>query len=129
MNKMFVLLFIMLFNFLTSFSQGHKNICKLTVEKAEPVVLNNKLRWYKLVISNGSTKTIDALEWDAVFYDKFDKYLGTASGRYSSGGTISKPIQPGEKLTDRETPEGIGDADRVIITLRKVHYVGGGTCN
>ena len=128
MQKLSILFFVLVFNSLTSLSQGHKNICQLKVEKAEPVVFNNKLRWYKIVVLNGSNKTIDALEWEAVFYDKFDKVVGRAPGKYSSGGAVSKPIQPGEKLTDRETPEGIGDADRISIILKSVHYATGGTC-
>ena len=111
------------------FAQNHKNICQLTVQKAEPVVMNNKLRWYKIVIHNGSAKTVDAVEWNAVFYDKFGKSVGTAKGTYSSGGLVSKPIKPGENLTDRETPEGIGDADRIVISIKKVHFLESGNCH
>lgn len=118
-----------LFLFVASktFSQEHKNKCNLKVVSAEPVVWNDKLRYYKVVISNKNEKAMDACEWNASFYDKFDVLIGETIGKWSSGSIIG-PIQPGEKMTDRETPKNIGDADRVIISINKVHFIDGTVC-
>jgi len=122
------LLSLFLFCFATTaYCQEHKNKCNLKVVSAEPVVWNDKLKYYKVVISNGNNKTMDACEWKASFYDKFDELIGEEIGKWSSGSFIG-PIQPGEKMTDRETPKNIGDADRVVISINKVHFVDGSVC-
>lgn len=125
--KFKILSLLFLFFASKSFAQEHKNRCSLKVVSAEPFVWNDKLKYYKVIISNGNKKAMDACEWTATFYDKFDKYIGEAIGKWSSGAIID-PIQPGEKLTDRETPKNIGDVDRIVISINKVHFFDGTVC-
>lgn len=122
--KLFSLL--LLFWASQSFAQEHKNKCKLKVLSAEPVVWNDKLRWYKIVINNGNSKAVDACEWSASFYNKFGDLLGVKDGGWSSG--KGDPVQPGQKIKDRESPDNIGDADNIVITIKKVHFFDGTVC-
>lgn len=110
-----------------SIAQKHRNRCSIEVKESKPHVLLDKLRYYSVEFYNGSQKTMDALEWEAQFFDKFEKLIGTRKGTWSSGKWV-KPIQPGDYLTDREFPEDIGDANKIIIEVSKVHFVGGAAC-
>jgi hypothetical protein len=127
MIKASSLLTLLLTISLLSFSQAHQNKCKVTVKEATPHVVLDKLRYYSVEFYNGSQKTVDALEWDASFYDKFNKLLGVRKGVWSSGKWIS-PLQPGEYKKDREMPDDIGDAEKVIIQIKKVHFIDGSSC-
>ena len=127
MIKIGVLLSFFLTISILSLSQTHQNKCKVTVKEATPHVVLDKLRYYSVEFYNGSQKTVDALEWDASFYDKFNKLLGVRIGVWSSGKWIS-PIQPGEYKKDREMPDDIGDAEKVIIKIKKVHFIDDSSC-
>ena len=109
-------------------AQHHINLCKQEVISAEPQVFNDKTRWYKIVVYNASEKSLDALEWEARFYNKFNELLGVRKGVWSSGDWIN-PISPGKKMTDRELVKDIGDADKVYIKITKAHFVGGKSCD
>jgi hypothetical protein len=125
--KFKILLILFLFVASKTFSQEHKNKCNLKVVSAEPVVWNDKLKYYKVVILNENEKTMDACEWTASFYDKFDVLIGEAVGKWSSGSIIG-PVQPGEKMIDRETPKNIGDADKIFISINKAHFIDDSIC-
>jgi hypothetical protein len=127
MVKYAFLLFLLLTISLLSFSQAHTDKCEVKVKEATPHVVLDKLRYYSVEFYNGSQKTVDALEWDASFYDKFNKLLGVRTGVWSSGKWIS-PIQPGEYKKDREMPDEIGDAEKVIIKIKKVHFINETSC-
>ncbi len=123
--KILSLLFLLIAS--KTFSQEHTNKCNLRVVSAEPIVWNDKLKYYKVVIINGNEKTMDACEWTASFYDKFDVLIGETIGKWSSGSIIG-PVEPGGKMTDRETPKNIGDADRIAISINKVHFIDDSIC-
>jgi hypothetical protein len=127
MVKYAFLMYLFLTISLLSFSQEHTDKCKVKVKEATPHVVLDKLRYYSVEFYNGSQKTVDALEWDASFYDKFNKLLGVRKGVWSSGKWIS-PLQPGEYKKDREMPDDIGDAAKVIIKIKKVHFIDETSC-
>jgi hypothetical protein len=110
------------------FSQTHKNKCNIEIKGASPHVVMDKLLWYSVDFYNGSQKAVDALEWDAYFYDKFDEVIAVRKGSWSCGDWV-KCLQSGETRTDREMPKGIGDADHVRIEVKRVHFVGGTSCD
>jgi len=112
----------------TTVAQKHKNQCGLEVISAEPVVLMDALRYYKVVIENRTSKTVDAVEWDAFFYNAFGEKIGTHRSQWAVS-TLSKPVGPGKKITDRKKPdETIKHADRIEIRIRRVHFKDDSAC-
>ena len=127
-TKAFLLAGLLLFACFSGKAQKHINKCKLEIISAEPQTISGKTRWYKLVIQNNNELTLDALEWEAHFYNKFNNLIGVKKGDWSSGDFID-PISPGKKLTSREITKDLGDADRVYIHISRAHFVGNKTCN
>jgi hypothetical protein len=80
---------------------------------------------YYVELKNNSGKTIDAIEWQASFYNNFNDLKGRKIGDWSSGNII-KPVKPGEVIKDLEGV-WVDGATKVEIEITRVHYTNGKT--
>lgn len=110
----------------TVFSQSHKLKCDIGVEKIySQKTLDHNIGYY-VVFKNNSNKTVDAIEWDAMFYNRFGDFKGKSEDHWASS-NIFKPASPGSTIEDLK-PNWIGGADDVYITIKRVHYTDGSIC-
>lgn len=81
---------------------------------------------YSVEIKNSSDKTVDGIEWDAYFFNRFGDLKGKREGEWTSGNLI-KPKTPGETLIDVSSNFVSGATD-VFITIKRVHFTDGTLC-
>ncbi len=111
---------------LSLFSQSHKGKCKIEVIKTYSQKTFGRNIGYYVELKNNSNKTVDAIEWEALFYNKFGELKGKKPGKWDSGNII-EPVDPGGSIEDLET-SWIKDATDVYITIKRVHYTDGTSC-
>lgn len=103
------------------------NSCGLTVEKSYTQSVLGVNVGYYVEFHNKSGKTIDAVEWNANFYNNFEDYIGTRKGEWSSGNFVS-PIENEETFKDLEGV-WVEGATKIKIKVTRVHYTDGSSCN
>ena len=101
--------------------------CGLTVEKSYTQSVLGVNVGYYVEFHNKSGKTIDAVEWNANFYNNFEDYMGTRKGEWSSGNFVS-PIENEETFKDLEGV-WVEGATKIKIKVTRVHYTDGSACN
>jgi len=113
------LIFTLLFT-LSSFSQVE--VVKISTQRAL-----GKAIGYHVTMKNNSKRAVDAIEWTAVFTDKFGDVKDTKTSEgWSSGNTFtidtSKEIEPGKEV---QVTKGclVSGATDVKIKITRVHYV------
>jgi hypothetical protein len=104
----------------------HQGLCDVIAEKATTQNVLGKNVGYYVVFKNHSKSEVDALEWEAFFYNNFNDLKGSVKGNWSSGNFID-PIKPGETTKDLESA-WIDGATKVFITIKRVHFVNGKSC-
>lgn len=102
------------------------NSCGLTVEKSYTQSVLGVNVGYYVEFHNKSGKTIDAVEWNANFYNNFEDYIGTRKGEWSSGNFVS-PIENEETFKDLEGV-WVEGATKIKIKVTRVHYTDGSSC-
>ncbi len=105
----------------------HKGMCNVSISKAYTQNVLGKNIGYYVEFKNNSSRTVDALRWKATFYDNFNDQKGVREGSWSSGNFIS-PIKPNSTTKDLES-NWVNDATKVKITITKVHFTDGMTCD
>ncbi len=104
----------------------HYGKCGVIANKAYTQNILGKNAGYYVEFSNSSKKSVDALEWNAKFYNNFDELKGTKTGEWSSGNFIS-PITPGGTTKDLEGV-WVDGATKVFISITRIHFTDGTTC-
>lgn len=120
---MFYLLSLLVTSFLPP---AHKGLCSIEPQKAYSQNILGKNVGYYVTVKNNSTKTVDALEWTANFYDNFDDWKGKKTGKWQSG-NFTRPVEAGESITDLEGA-WVDEATKVFIKITRVHFTDGTTC-
>jgi hypothetical protein len=105
----------------------HQGMCNVSINKAYTQNVLGKNIGYYVEFKNNSSRTVDALKWKATFYDNFNEQKGVREGSWSSGNFIS-PIKPNATAMDLEN-NWVNDATKVRITITKVHFTDGMTCD
>lgn len=105
---------------------AHAGKCGLNPEKAYSQYVMGRNIGYYVEIRNETDKEVDAVEWEAYFYDSFDEFIEKKSSSWSSGNII-KPCKAGELIKDVKTV-WVKKANKVFIKIRRVHYTDGSTC-
>jgi hypothetical protein len=103
----------------------HKSRFGITVLKSYSQNVLGKNSGAYVELRNDSQKTVDAVEWQARFYDNFEDVKGTRKGTWSSGNFIS-PVKTGESILDLEGV-WVDDATKVFIEITRVHFTDGTT--
>jgi hypothetical protein len=103
----------------------HKSRFGIVVIKAYSQNVLTKNIGYYVELRNDNKKTVDAVEWQARFYDNFEDLKGTRKGTWSSGNFIS-PVKKGETILDLEGV-WVDDATKVFIEITRVHFTDGTT--
>ena len=124
MRLLTLLIFISLLN--TEQKPSHSGKCGIRPEKAYSQNVMGRNVGYYVEIKNESQKELDAIEWEAFFYDNFDELLETRTGNWSSGNII-KPCKPGETLKDLDMV-WVKKATKVFIKVGRVHFTDGSVC-
>ena len=114
------------FMFSSATEPNHKGMCNISISKAYTQNVLGKNIGYYVEFKNNSSRTVDGLKWKATFYDNFDDQKGVREGSWSSGNFIS-PITPNSTTIDLES-NWVNDATKVRITITKVHFTDGMTC-
>ena len=112
---------------LTIAAPKHYGKCGVMPLKAYTQNILGKNVGYYVEFKNGSKKSVDALEWQARFYNNFDELKGTRTGNWSSGNFIS-PIEPNATTKDLEGV-WVDGATKVFIIISRVHFTDGTTCS
>ncbi len=81
---------------------------------------------YYVEIKNETEKEVDALEWEAIFYNNFDELLEKRNGTWSSGNII-KACKPDEIVKTLATV-WVKNATKVFIKINRVHFTDGSSC-
>ncbi|MEN9399076.1 MAG: hypothetical protein RL632_177 [Bacteroidota bacterium] len=116
-----------LFIFSSATGPAHKGMCNISIYKAYTQNVFGKNIGYYVEFKNNSGRTVDALKWKATFYDNFNEQKGVREGSWSSGNFIS-PMKPKATTMDLEN-NWVNDATKVRITITKVHFTDGITCD
>jgi hypothetical protein len=117
----FLLLTIVCLSFTTDYKPKHKGMSGIIPKEAHTqLFFNTNVGYYVTFKNNNSTKSCDALEWTAYFYNNFNDLKGFRKGRWSSG-NIVQPIKPGAETSDLENV-WLDDATKVYITITRVHF-------
>lgn len=104
----------------------HSGKCGINPLKAYSQNVMGKNIGYYAEIKNQSMKEVDALEWEARFYDNFDELIDTRDDSWSSGNFI-KPCKPNETIKDLN-PVWVSNATKVFISITRVHFTDGTSC-
>ena len=115
------------FIFCSATQPTHKGMCNVSISKAYTQNVLGKNIGYYVEFKNNSSRTVDALKWKATFYDNFNDQKGVREGSWSSGNFIS-PLEPKSTAIDLES-NWVNDATKVRITITKVHFTDGMTCD
>lgn len=116
----------MIFLLVTGSEPKHQGLCGVIAEQATTQNILGKNVGYYVVLKNHSKAEVDAVEWEAFFYNNFNDLKGSTTGSWSSGNFI-KPIKPGETTKDLESA-WVDGATKVFITIKRVHFVNGKSC-
>ena len=108
-------------------AQSNKGKCNVAVSKTYSQSSLGVNIGYCVELINRGSLTVDAVEWSAKFYNKFGDLKEVKEGSWSSGNFI-KPAKSGEKFIDVE-PHWVQGATDVFITIKRVHFIDGTTCN
>ncbi|MEY4603758.1 MAG: hypothetical protein RIT43_1050 [Bacteroidota bacterium] len=106
-------------------SVDHKSRFGITVLKTFSQNILGKNFGYYVELRNDSQKTVDAIEWQARFYNNFEDLKVIRKGNWSSGNFIS-PVKTGESVLDLEG-DWVDDATKVYIEIIRVHFTDGTT--
>lgn len=112
--------------FLFGGGPGHSGKCGINPENAYSQNIMGRNVGYYVEIKNESSKQLDAIEWEAQFYNNFDEFIEKKSGSWSSGNII-KPVKPGEVLKDLKMV-WVKNATKVFIKVNRVHFTDGSSC-
>jgi hypothetical protein len=115
------------FMFSSATSPTHEGMCNISISKAYTQNVLGKNIGYYVEFKNNASRSVDALKWKATFYDNFNEQKGVRDGSWSSGNFIS-PIAPKSTAIDLES-NWVNDATKVRITITKVHFTDGMTCD
>lgn len=122
---MFILLFTAFINFLGE-PPKHTGKCGLTPVKAYSQNILGRNIGYFVEIQNESLKDVDAVEWEAYFYNSFDELLEKKSASWSSGNVI-KPCKAGGIIKDLKMV-WVKKANKVFVKINRVHFADGSAC-
>jgi hypothetical protein len=104
----------------------HTGKCGIIPVKAySQNVLGRNIGYY-VEIKNETEKEVDAIEWEAYFYDNFDEMMEKKNGSWSSGNII-KPCKPDEIVKTLATV-WVKEATKVFIKINRVHFTDGSSC-
>lgn len=107
-------------------SPGHSGRCGINPVKAySQNVLGRNIGYY-VEFKNETEKEVDAIEWNAYFYDSFDEMLEKKNGSWSSGNII-EPCKP-DKIVKTLATVWVKKATKVVIKINRVHFTDGSTC-
>jgi len=104
----------------------HSGKCGLNPLKAYSQNVMGRNIGYFVEIKNETNKEVDALEWEAQFYDGFDELVKKEKGSWSSGNII-EPCKPYGVIKDLKTV-WVKKATKVFIKINRVHFTDGSSC-
>ncbi len=109
--------------FLNPFSchaQRHTGKSGLEVYRTYSQNILGKNIGYYIEFKNTSDRSVDAIEWEAYFYNNFKDLKGKRKGSWSSGNII-KPIPPNNMAKDLQA-SWVDGAEKVYIKVTRVHF-------
>lgn len=118
-KKILILIFVCISFF--SKSQSNKGKSGVEVLKAYTQEVVGYNVGYYVEFINKSNLVVDALEWNAYYYNNFGDFKGKLNASWSSGNFI-KSIAPGEKTIVLK-PNWLKGANKVFISITRVHQV------
>ena len=104
----------------------HTGKCGVNPQKAYSQNLLGRNVGYYVEIKNETDKEVDALEWEASFYNNFNELLEKRNGSWSSGNII-KPCKPDAVVKTLATV-WVKKATKVFIKINRVHFTDGSSC-
>jgi len=119
MNKLYIFGFILVCN--TAFAQKHYGKSGVDVLRTYSQNVLGKNIGYYVEFTNEANREVDAIEWEAYFYNNFKDLKGKLKGSWSSGNFI-KPLKP-KALTKDLQASWVDGAEKVYIKITRVHFV------
>lgn len=123
---MYSILLALLLLFASGIKPEHTGKCGINPVNAYSQNVMGRNVGYYVEIKNETSKEMDAIEWEAHFYDNFDELIEKKSGSWSSGNII-KPVKPDEVLKDLKMV-WVKKATKVFIKVKRVHFTDGTSC-
>jgi len=126
MNLIKLMLLVTIFITTSSMVKIKEGMCGLEIVNSYTQEIMGKNVGFFVKFKNTSQKSIDAFDYRVKYLDGFNELKGSKEFRWQSGNLIDE-LEPGEVLNDGAT-NWIKGANKVKISIIKVHYTDGTTC-
>lgn len=105
----------------TVFAQKHYGKSGIEIYRTYSQNILGKNIGYYVEFKNTSNREVDAIEWEAYFYNNFKDLKGKRKGSWSSGNFI-KPLKSKEMTKDLQA-SWVDGAEKVYIKITRIHFV------